>query len=339
MFYDAYEPLDLNNESRPPHLSQRIGGMYDIQNIVGAGRTARVYCAKVYPSNDFVAIKILRESASAAVEQQRLSQEGEALAMLQSQYFPSFIDAGVSEKGEPYMVSSLINGVTLQKILEDYRSLETDKALDIAIQICRALAELHRLGIVHASFKPSDVMLIDQGERHYDVQLVDLDSVILPHGPDLHSDALLGEGATFHYMSPEQALGKPMDARTDVYNCALILYEMVTGRHPYDGSTMADLLTARVNSDIVPIAVAKPELSLPEHLPETIFRCLKANNADRLQTIDELEHKLVAIRKVTPDTKIHAIDQNEWSKKHNANDATEPTDGWLAKLKKMVGLK
>ncbi|MBX9694226.1 MAG: hypothetical protein K2Z81_17715, partial [Cyanobacteria bacterium] len=86
MFYDAYEPLDLNDGATPPHLSQRINGVYDIQSLVGTGRTARVYSAKVYPGKEMVAIKILRESASAKVELRRLQEEGKALSMLQSQY-------------------------------------------------------------------------------------------------------------------------------------------------------------------------------------------------------------------------------------------------------------
>ena len=104
---------------------------------------------------------------------------------------------------------------------------------------------------------------------------------------------------------------------------------------------MSELLTARVNSDIVPIAVASPELALPPDLEQTVLSCLSSNKSKRIQTIEEMEHKLVAIRKVTPNTKTHAIDENEWTKKRRRIETadSEQKDGWLSKLMRLVGLK
>ena len=335
--FDPYEPLDLNDGGRPPHLSLRVDEKYDIQHLVGAGRTARVYAAKCFPSKEMVAIKILREACSAEIEQKRLEEEGVALSRIDSPYFARFIDSGVTEKGEAYLVSELFEGVTLEKVLDDYRHLEVDRALSIAIQISDALSVLHSLGIVHGSFRPADVVLSHAGDRDYKVHLVDLDSVLLPHAPELNQNAVLGEGATFHYISPEQALSQPLDEKTDVYNCCLVLYEMLAGRHPYNASTLMEIMTAKANSSVVPLQTARPELDLPAGLEALVMGGLSADKRKRSPDIVRLKTDLERIFAVTPKTEIHPIDENEWNRAPRKEAPAEEKKSWISKIKGIFG--
>ena len=345
--FDPYEQVDLNDGCAPPHLNKRIGGKYLIQKQVGSGSSARVYSAKVYPGSDLVAIKILREHASTRLGERRLALEGKALlAISKHKNFVSVHDFGKTEAGEPYLVLDLVeNAVTLKQILKDYKVLNTDKALDIGLQLIEALRHMHSLGFIHATFKPSDILLIDYfNQKTPDIKLIDLDSALHPDEPDLQCTNTLGEGATFHYMSPELAQGLKVDSRTDIYNFGLVMYEMLTGRQPFDGLNTVEVFNNRLASNIVPFKQAKPEIAHLNEIEEVLRCCLQCNMNKRIQSMAELNHIVSNLRKGTADTMEFAVDLKNWDKlprsaygepEEDVEDIQSQT--WFGELKKLMG--
>lgn len=341
--FDPFEQLDLIDGCSPPHLNKRIANKYLVQKQVGSGSSSRVYSAKVYPGQDLVAVKVLREHASTGLGERRLALEGKALlAISKHPNFVSVYDFGKTEDGEPFLVLDLVeNAVTLKKILKDYKALNVDKALDIGLQLIEALMHMHSIGIIHASFKPADILL----ENYFDsavpgVKLIDLDSALHPGQPDLQSTTLWGEGATFHYMSPEMARKDQVDERTDVYNFGLILYEMVTGRLPFDGLNSIQSFNAKFASKIIPFSTSKPELCHLNELETTLNRCLQCNKEDRIQSMRELKCIVQNLRKGTENTQLHCVDEKNWDKLPRSaygeeEDIQEQT--WFGELKKLMG--
>lgn len=342
--FDPYEQVDLNDGCAPPHLNKRLAGRYLIQHQVGTGSSARVYSAKVYPGSDWVAVKVLREAASTELGERRLALEGKALcAISKHKNFVSVFDFGKTENGEPFLVMELVeNYQTVKKILKDYKSIPVDKALEIGLQLIEALRHMHSIGLIHATFKPSDILLLDYFESQYpDVKLIDLDSAFHPDQPDLQSTTTLGEGATFHYMSPELAQNQKVDEKTDIYNFGLILYEMVTGRLPFDGFNIVDVMTAKMASRIVPFSTSKPELAQNARLENIIRKCLQADKSNRHDSMAQLQKEIWNLRAKTEDTVTLKVDTKDFAKlprsAYGEPEEDLQSQTWFGELKKLLG--
>lgn len=339
--FDPYEQLDLNDEAcAPPHLNMHIGGKYLIQKLVGSGSSSRVYSAKVYPGSELVAVKILREGNSTRIGERKLALEGSTLIEIsEHKNFVSVYDFGKTEKNEPYLVMELLSGQTLKEILKDYGKFPLDKALDIGLELLEALAHLHKYGVVHSSFKPADIMLKDYLNKPVpEVILVDLDSVFHPQEPTLYNAELPSEGTTYNYLSPEEAQGKKVDPRSDLYVFAMILYEMITGRLPFEGNDQLQILEAKLASRIVPFSKALKELPRQSEVESILRSCLNSDPQKRPGSAEELKQKLTALRKQTPTTKEFEVDIKNWEKLPRSAyaEAEKEKDDWMTKLKKFM---
>jgi len=337
--FDPYEQQDLNDEAcAPPHLNKRIAGKYLIQKMVGSGSSARVYSAKVYPGDDMVAVKVLRAHSSTAMGQEMLAQEGLALMDVDHPCFVKVYDLGETEDGEGFLVMDLLEGCTLKKILRDFHSIPDDKVLDLSLQLLDALIHLHDVDIVHASFKPSDIMVLD-GERLSKMKLIDLDSVIHPRAPHLHARGTIGESAIVHYMSPEQAEGSKVDKRSDVYNFGIVLYEMVAGRLPFDGNSIIDVFNNKAADNLVPLGDSRPDLAGGD-MERILKKCLRADLARRYQDLVHLQQDLQNLRSNTATTEEHQVDNLCWKKLPRSAYADKPQpepNTWIAGIKKLIG--
>ncbi|CAN5307683.1 hypothetical protein BH11CYA1_BH11CYA1_46080 [soil metagenome] len=337
--FDPYEQQDLNDEAcAPPHLNKRLAGKYLIQKMVGSGSSARVYSAKVYPGDAMVAIKVLRAHSSTAIGQEMLAQEGLALMDVDHPCFVKAYDFGETEDGEGYLVMDLLEGETLKKILRDFHSIPDDKVLDLSLQLLDALNHLHAAGIVHASFKPSDIMVLD-GERLSSMKLIDLDSVVHPHAKHLQSRGVLAEGAVVHYMSPEQAEEHQVDKRTDVYNFGIVLYEMVAGRLPFDGNSVIDVFNNKAADRLVPLGESRPDLANGQ-LERILKKCLQSNPDKRYQDLVQLEKDVQNLRNNTATNEEHQVDTKCWKKLPRSAYADKPRPDlnvWVAGIKKLIG--
>jgi serine/threonine-protein kinase len=291
--YSVHEPVDLNDGGTPPHLNTTLSGRYGVQTLLGVGRTSRVYKARVFPSGEQVAVKVLREHCNTKEDLERLKWEGEVLASLDSAYFARPIDFGVSNR-ETYLVTESVAGHTLAKIIKDFGRLSLLDALDVGIQLTEALQCLHDNRIIHGSFNTTDIML-ERCQKRYLIKLVDLDSTVAIESSGLQQLPVFGEGCSFDYMSPEQASGEGVDEQTDIYVFGLVFYEMLCGRRPFYGASPFELLNARFSTRPESVSAIVGGIEHGDVLDEIVSMTLAADRRNRFHNIGEVRQMLISL--------------------------------------------
>jgi Tol biopolymer transport system component len=271
-------------------------GPYEIQSPLGAGGMGEVYRARDTRLDRDVAIKVLpADLASDAVLRQRLEREARAVSRLSHPHICTLHDVGQQE-GVFYLVMELVEGETLERRLLK-GPLPADQTLRYGSQIADALARAHRLGFTHRDLKPSNIMLTRAGAKLMDFGLAK-QSVSDPLGhartentvdrSRLTSDGMLV--GTFQYMAPEQLEGKEADARTDIFALGEVLYEMVTGRPAFTGSSRASLIASILTAEPPPITQLQPVAPLA--LERVVRKCLAKDPDDRWQSASDLGSEL-----------------------------------------------
>jgi Tol biopolymer transport system component len=284
--------------SRPPPLSPGVRvGPYEILGSLGAGGMGEVFRARDTRLGRDVAVKVLPASfASDAMRLRRFEQEARAVAALDHPNVLVVHDVGVH--GTPYIVTELLDGESLREKLRAGR-LPPRKAVEIAIQVARGVSAAHEKGIVHRDLKPENVFLTRDGRaKVLDFGLARMDPVGLDHEGDTQAPTtettspgvLLG---TVAYMSPEQAHGRPADARSDVFALGAVLYEMLAGRRPFIGASLADTLFAILREDPPPIETGSAAVS--STLDRVVRRCLEKEPSERFQTARDVGFALEAL--------------------------------------------
>ena len=270
-------------------------GPYEIQSLVGAGGMGEVYRARDTRLQRTVAIKVLPVHLSSNPElHARFEQEAKSISALQHPNICVVHDIG-SQDGVDFMVMEYVAGHTLDKLIPP-GGMATDQAIRYATQIADALARAHAAGIVHRDLKPTNIMVDESGL----VKVLDfgLARLAAPASAMSGEDATMATMATtpgmivgtVAYMSPEQAEGKPVDARSDVFSFGSVLYEMLTARRAFEGQSGAALLSAVMRDDPKPLSEGKREV--PPEVRRIVARCLKKDPAARYATGAELAHEL-----------------------------------------------
>ena len=283
------------DESRPPPLSPGVRlGPYELGGSLGAGGMGEVFQAKDTRLGRDVAVKVLPASFAADAERlYRFEQEARAGAALDHPNVLVVHDVGAYE-GQPWIVTELLDGESLRE-----GRLPPRKAVEIAIQLARGLSAAHEKGIVHRDLKPDDVFLtrdgrakvLDFGLARFDPLSIDRDGETQAAPKETTSPGvLLG---TVAYMSPEQARGRPADARSDVFALGAILYEMLAGRRPFIGATPADTLSAILRED--PPLIETGSAAVPSTLDRVVRRCLEKEPSERFQTARDVGFALEAL--------------------------------------------
>jgi serine/threonine-protein kinase len=257
-----------------------LGDRYQVEARIGAGGMAEVYRGVDPVLNRPVAIKILLpQFARDASFVDRFRREAQAAARLNHPNIVAVYDTGSSDDTQ-WIVMEFIEGRTLQDFLSGDRRPTPEQACEIAEHICDALAAAHARGVIHRDIKPGNVMVTRSGA----VKLMDLGIARLIAGPETapQTSAVLGTAA---YMSPEQAQGASVDARTDLYSLGAVLYEMLTGRPPFTGDSPVAIAYKQVNeSPPLPSAI-NPDVS--PQLDAVVLRALSKNPANRYQSAEE----------------------------------------------------
>jgi len=263
-------------------------GPYVVDGELGRGGMAIVYRARDVVLDMAVALKAVRpEAAGGTALLGRLQDEARTLARLSSNPHIARVYAFVEQDDTGYIVQELVPGETLRDVLARGPLAPRD-AVEILLATLDALAAAHRAGIVHRDLKPENVMRTDDGRVKV------LDFGIALHGDVPPNDTLrthlstrLGIAGTIAYMAPEQLLGQPVDARTDLFAAGVMLYELLTARHPFGGES-EDLRWSAILVD-PPAALSADEAArIPQHLMQVIDRCLRKVPAERWQTADAL---------------------------------------------------
>ena len=253
-------------------MDQYIGKMlddrYEILELIGTGGMANVYKARCHRLNRLVAIKILKSDlADNADFRRRFHDESQAVAQLSHANIVSVYDVSTNPDRE-YIVMELIDGITLKQYMERRGRMDWRESLHFITQIMRGLSHAHSRGIIHRDIKPQNIMVLRDGS----VKVADFGIACLANAGQTLTQEALG---SVHYISPEQARGDRIDARSDIYSAGVVLYEMLTGRLPFEGDSAVSVAIQHLSS--VPRAPRDIDPSIPEPL-ELI--CMKAMNSD-----------------------------------------------------------
>src|SRR5580765_442204 len=276
-------------------------GRYRILEKLGSGGMGEVYLAEDTQLGRKVALKLLAEELTQNRDRlNRFDQEAYAASALNHPNILTIYEMG-DENGRHYIATEFVDGQTLRKRLSG-APMELTEVLSIAIQVAGALEEAHAAGIVHRDIKPENVMV----RRNGHVKVLDFGLAKLMERPAVdeadteavtralvQTDAGMVLG-TSQYMSPEQARGKPVDARTDIWSLGVVLYEMATGRPPFHGETKTDVIVAIARNDPPPIARFAP--NAPAEFEWIVLKALRKDVDERYQTIKELESDLKKLK-------------------------------------------
>ena len=266
---------------------------YRILEKLGAGGMGEVYLAEDMKLGRKVAIKILSEEYTTNKDRlHRFEQEASAASNLNHPNILTIHEVG-TDSGRHYIATEFIDGVTLRRKAVASQ-LEIPEILDIAVQVASALEEAHAAGIVHRDIKPDNIMVRRNGYvKVLDFGLAKLTETVdrSPSDGEASTRVLVQTDAgvvmgTSHYMSPEQARGKPVDARSDIWSLGVVIYELVAGRTPFDGETSTDVIVAITQKEPPPLARFAP--NVPAELDWIIMKALRKDRDERYQTIKEL---------------------------------------------------
>ena len=270
------------------YIGRLLDDRYEILELIGTGGMAVVYKARCNRLNRLVAIKILKEDLSKDDEfRRRFHAESQAVAMMSHPNIVSVYDVSHSENID-YIVMELIEGITLKQYMEQKGTLNWREALHFATQIAKALEHAHSRGIIHRDIKPHNIMVLKDGS----VKVADFGIAQMATAQNTLTREALG---SVHYISPEQAKGAHVDARTDLYSLGVVMYEMLTGRPPFDGDTPVSVAIQHINAKATSPRELNP--SIPRGLEQITMHAMTADRDKRYASASEMLADLERFRR------------------------------------------
>jgi serine/threonine protein kinase/tetratricopeptide (TPR) repeat protein len=271
-----------------------IAGRYEIIEELGRGGMGKVYRVEDKKIKAEIALKLIKPEISSDKKTiERFSNELKTTRMISHRNVCRMFDLG-EEKGTYFITMEYVAGQDLRGLIKQTGQLTVGKAIAIAKQISEGLAEAHRLGVIHRDLKPSNIII----DREGNARIMDFGIA-----RSLHGKSITGEGmiiGTPEYMSPEQVEGKEADQRSDIYSLGIILYEMLTGRAPFEGDTPLSIAVKHKSEQ--PQNPRDLNAQIPEELGRLILRCLEKDKAKRYQTAEELHTDLERVEAGLPTT-------------------------------------
>ena len=270
------------------YIGKMLDNRYEILERIGTGGMAIVYKAKCHRLNRLVAIKILKSDLAQNEEfRRRFNAESQAVAQLSHPNIVSVYD--VSRGGDmEYIVMELLDGITLKQYMEKRGQLIWRESLHFITQIMRGLSHAHSRGIIHRDIKPQNIMVLRDGS----VKVADFGIACLADSAQTLTQEALG---SVHYISPEQARGDRPDARSDIYSSGVVLYEMLTGRLPFEGESAVSVAIQHLSS--IPLAPREINPDIPEQLELICMKAMAPDLEHRYQSADAMIADLEAFRK------------------------------------------
>jgi eukaryotic-like serine/threonine-protein kinase len=284
----------FDDDTLTESLEGRRLGSYQLSARIGAGGMGEVYRARDTKLNRDVAIKVLLPAvANDPGRVARFSREAELLASLNHPHICTIHDVG-KESSTAYLVMELLEGRTLDQLIRR-GGVSLAQFFDIAVALAEALAAAHRKHITHRDLKPVNVMVTEDGR----VKVLDFGLARVAEAEPGHTRAALTQAGTIvgtmPYMSPEQLESKPLDSRTDIFSLGVILYEMATGRRPFEGASTPALMFSILKDHPERVEELRPDV--PTDVSRLIGRCLEKHPHDRIQTSAEILTELKAQRR------------------------------------------
>ncbi len=261
------------------YIGRLLDNRYEILEVIGTGGMAVVYKARCHRLNRLVAIKILKDDYMDDEEfRRRFHSESQAVAMLSHPNIVSVYDVSSSITAD-YIVMELIDGITLKQYMEKKGVLNWKETLHFAIQIAKALEHAHGRGIVHRDIKPHNVMVLKNGS----VKVTDFGIARMMSQSNTLTKEALG---SVHYISPEQAKGGRVDSRSDIYSLGVVMYEMMSGRPPYDGESPVAVAIQHINGGAALPSTLNP--NIPGGLEQIIMRAMAHEPAERYESASKM---------------------------------------------------
>ena len=264
------------------YVGQVFDGRYRIQKIIGIGGMAVVFEAEDFVMKRTVALKLLKDEINNDVQSvRRFINESRAVAMLNHPNIVAIYDVTVKDDLK-YIVMENIRGITLKSYMNRKGVLNVKEALSFTEQILMALEHAHSKGIIQRDIKPQNIMLLRNGT----IKVADFGIAKLPDVNETQEEQNKKAIGTVYYISPEQASGKPIDARSDLYSLGVMLYEMVTGRLPFRSEQLLNVAKMQVNEK--PVPPSKRNAAVPKGVEQLILCAMEKDPAKRFQSAKEM---------------------------------------------------
>lgn len=289
MTYDVLHSSVFAAQSKGKYTGKRLDGRYEIQELIGVGGMAMVYKAHDILDDKIVAIKILKDEFLGNEEFiRRFKNESKAIAVLSHPNIVKVYDVSFGDRIQ-YIVMEYIDGITLKEYIEQQNVVPWKEAVHFTVQILQALQHAHEKGIVHRDVKPQNIMLLQDGT----IKVTDFGIARINNGETktITNKAIGSE----HYIAPEQKKGGVTDGKADIYSVGVMLYEMLTGKLPFDADSAVSVAIMQLQNDPKPLREINE--NVPEGLEEITLRAMRKTPTQRYQSAREMLDAIETFRK------------------------------------------
>ncbi|HEY9732308.1 MAG TPA: serine/threonine-protein kinase [Drouetiella sp.] len=286
---------------RPPQMPSLSGDAipsderFEILALIGTGACSKVYKARQLRPSRVVALKVLHPHLLTNAETiARFQREAESGSRLNHASICTVYEYGRLSNGQPFIAMQYLEGESLASLLRRFECLDIEEALPIFISCCNALIAAHEKGIVHRDIKPANIFIQSIGKER-DAKLLDfgLAKLLSQSVPSLTQTGIaLG---TVQYMSPEQILSEPVDARSDIYSLGCVMFQTLTGRQVFEGRTAFEVMEEHINKLPATLQSANPGAKIPSELENVVLKSLAKDPLRRYQNVVELRNALASL--------------------------------------------
>lgn len=312
--HDDDETLKIQRARKKSPSDAVISGLdprFDVKAHLGSGGMGHVFLAIDKSSGRSVAVKVLRHEL--AIDQSaltRFKREVDATTSLSHPGIVSVYSHGETSTGAPYLVMEFVDGRSLSDILDRRKTIDPARAFDVFIQLCEAIEHAHNYRILHRDLKPSNILIKEDEHGNEFVKLVDFGIAKILSAASHTGTQVTQTGEIFgtpDYMSPEQCQGDDIDVRSDIYSLGCIMYEVFSGKPPFQGSNPVKTILGHINKPAEPIK----NKSVPATLNTVLMHCLEKDPANRYQSISELGKDLRLVANGQPPAQQWKADLNK----------------------------
>lgn len=299
--------------ARPPDplIGRTVDQRYSIEGVLGEGGMGLVYKARHASLNKPVAMKVLKSDVSKDAEiMARFKQEAQSASAIGNPHIIDITDFGSLPDGSTYFVMEHLDGMSLTQALEETKQFSVQRLTHVVVQICSALYAAHKKGIIHRDLKPDNIFLIERGDDTDFVKVLDFGIAKV----GVSASKLTKAGQVFgtpHYMSPEQCTGRNVDERADIYALGIIMFELFTGKVPFDGDSLISIVTQQVSNDAPKLSSLRSDT--PGWLETIVEKCIAKDPAQRFSSMKDLANAFKA-QELKASQKFPVFESSEISK-------------------------